>query len=92
MIRTDRIWQHADAAFKEADKAFAEADRLFAEINRLSAEDQPDQTFHVKPGTVHQLHFQTRNRREQWRLIKKFLALALGVLFTGKAELHFKAK
>jgi len=83
MSRTDRIWHHADAAFKEADKAFAEADRLFAEM-------PPNGSHHVKTGRVHQLHFQARNGGERWRLTKKFIKMAFGVLFTGKAELHFK--
>lgn len=84
MSRTDRIWAHADTAFKEADKAFAEADRLFSEL-------PPNGSCKSTPtGKVHQLHFEARNGKERWRLTKKFFKMALGVLFTGKAQLHFK--
>lgn len=84
MSRTDRIWAHADAAFKEADKAFEEADRLFSELPPNGSAKS------TSTGKIHQLHFDTRNANERWRLTKKFFKMALGVLFTGKAKLHFK--
>lgn len=88
MNRTDRIWQHTNAAFREADKAFAEADRLFSEM--------PSSNEHTifergrERGKAHQLKFEARSGGERWRLTKKFFKMTLGVLFTGKAKLHFK--
>jgi len=88
MSRTDRIWQHADAAFKEANKAFAEADRLFSEMPSGNGHT----TFERgrERGKTHQLKFEARSGGERWRLTKKFFKMTLGVLFTGKAQLHFK--
>jgi hypothetical protein len=82
-MRTERVWQHFDAAFAEADKAFAEADRIFKNT-------PPNGTQRMKTGGVHQLHFQARSAGERWRLTKKFIKMAFGVLFTGKANLSFK--
>jgi len=82
-MRTERVWQHFDAAFAEADKAFAEADRLFKDA-------PPNGSPHAKTGGIHQLNFQARNATERWRLTKKFIKMAFGVLFTGSAKLSFK--
>jgi len=77
------VWAHADAAFAEADKAFKEADKLFRDLPSNNTERR-------KTPVVHQLHFEARCVWERWRLLKKFFGMALGVLFTGKAQLNFK--
>lgn len=83
MNRTDRVWAHADAAFAEADRAFKEADRIFRSM-------PPNGSGRQRMTGFHQLRFEARSGSERWRLLKKFLSMALGILFTGKARLNFK--
>jgi hypothetical protein len=83
MTRTDKIWEHADAAFAEVNKAFAEADKLFAEA-------QPESARRTKTDHLHQVHFEARTRAERWRLTRKFFRMAFTMLFTGKTRIHFK--
>lgn len=77
----NRAFEYADKAFAEADKAFAAADRHF-EADLLVSEMSRTRT--------HRLRFTAKNWTERFRLLRRFCAMGLQVLTTGKAELQFK--
>jgi len=84
MTRTDRVWNHADAAFKSADAAFAEAEKLFADL--------PPAGTHTEVDSVHHLRFAANGVKGRWKLGAKFFRMGCVALFTGKTELRFKDK
>ena len=98
MLRTEKIWEHADAAFKKANEAFAEADKVFEEADKVFEEAGQIFKETTKTGSqsackgTHHVHFVARTGAERWRLTCRFFKLAFTILFTGKTELHFKAK
>lgn len=78
----NRAFEYADKAFAEADKAFAAADRHFEADLLLSSEMSRTRTHHLR--------FTAKNWTERFRLLRRFCAMGLQVLTTGKTELQFK--
>ena len=88
MARTDKMWQQVDEAFEHMDDAFACLDEACKEcrshtvINGMNA--QPLETgYHV-------IRFSSTTLAERWRLCRRFLGMALHVLFKGQAKFRFK--
>ena len=78
--RTEKAWEHFDAAFAEMDKAI---DAAFAKADK-------QHTVKEIPATT--VNFTANDAKERWRIFRKFFKMSLAVLFTGKTQLRIKQK
>jgi hypothetical protein len=85
---TKEMWEHFDRAFAHADTVFAEADKAFEAADRIF-KDAPEAS-QANVGRVYKTAWVASNRRERWALFRKFISMAVDMLFHGRADLHFK--
>ena len=89
-MRTEKTWEHFNAAFEHVDRAFESANKAFDEAEKEGLFTKTNAA-PLEPGG-HHLRFTAKTWGERWKLFRKFIVLGFHALFLGRVEFRFVNK